>query len=253
MTPGGSSEVIESTPSAEPGPGPAVEAPFGGRSSSPPSPGGEPPLDLGPITPSEKGASLVKPQKSSAQKNRRSPSVRLRQAGLTNELKSYVNDPEDLFLPPKSERPWKYVVLHHSANEVGNYDQIDHEHRKTLGWNGCGYHFIIGNGTGSPDGQIEVSQRWSNQKHGVHCRNGKTPEVNEYGIGICLVGDLDDKPPTPRQIAAAKALVSYLGQRYSIPADHMGSHAQLANSPTACPGKHFPAQAILGSSNLALR
>jgi len=200
-----------------------------------------------------KGASMVRPNSSSAQKNRRSPSTRLRQASLRDQLRPYVNDPDDLFLPPKAERPWKYVVLHHSANEVGNYDQIDHEHKKTLGWAGCGYHFIIGNGTGSPDGQIEVSQRWSNQKHGVHCRNGKTSEVNEYGIGICLVGDLDDKPPTPRQIAAAKALVTYLGDRYSIPTDHMGSHAQLANSPTACPGKHFPTQAILGSRNLALR
>ena len=101
---------------------------------------------------------------------------------------------------------------------------------------------MIGNGTGSPDGQIEVAQRWTNQKHGVHCRNGKNPDVNEYGIGICLVGDLDKAPPTPRQIAAARALVAYLGDRYHIPADHIDTHAHLASSPTACPGKHFPSQ-----------
>ncbi len=241
-----------STPVGEPGP--ALESPIGGSSAggaSPPQPN-EPPLDMPSAAPG-KGASMVTPDSDTPSTTRRSRAPRLRQTSLGNQLRPFVNDPDDLFLPPKAERPWKYVVLHHSANETGNYDQIDKEHRKTLGWAGCGYHFIIGNGTGSPDGQIEVSQRWSNQKNGVHCRNSKTSEMNEYGIGICLVGDLDDKPPTPRQIQAAKNLVAYLSERYSIPGDHIGSHAQLANSPTACPGKHFPAQAILGSRNLALR
>ena len=122
-----------------------------------------------------------------------------------------------------------------------------------LGWEGCGYHFVIGNGTDSPDGKIEVAQRWSNQKNGVHCRNGKNPDVNEYGIGICLVGDLDDSPPTPRQVAAARALVAYLGDRYAISADRIETHAHLANGPTACPGKLFPSAAIFGTESVTLR
>ncbi|MBV8313775.1 MAG: N-acetylmuramoyl-L-alanine amidase, partial [Planctomycetaceae bacterium] len=180
---------------------------------------------------------------------RRSPYGRLRPVTLRERLRPLANDPDDLFQPPKADRPWKYIVLHHSANPDGSYDQIDREHRKVLGWQGCGYHFIVGNGTGSPDGQIEVAQRWTNQKNGVHTRNGKNTDVNEYGIGICLVGDLDKAPPTPRQIAATKALIAYLGDRYQIPPDHIGTHARLANSPTACPGKNFPEQAILGSGN----
>jgi hypothetical protein len=189
----------------------------------------------------------------SAKTGLRSPSGRLRQVGLREGLLPYVNDPGDLFQPPKAERPWKYVVLHHSAKSSGSYDQIDREHREEHGWDGCGYHFVIGNGTGSPDGQIEVAQRWVKQKHGIHCRDGKNPDVSEYGIGICLVGDLDDSPPTPRQIAAAKALVAYLGARYHIPADQIGTHTQLAASPTACPGKHFPVAAILGTGTVAQR
>src|SRR4029077_329987 len=140
----------------------------------------------------------------------RTTPTRLRRVSLREQLTPYTNNPDDLFAPPKADRPWKYVVLHHSANPTGSYGDIDKEHRKRLGWEGCGYHFVIGNGTGSPDGQIEVARRWSEQKHGVHSRNGKHPDVNEYGIGICLVGDLDEAPPTPRQIAAAKALIAYL-------------------------------------------
>ena len=94
------------------------------------------------------------------------------------------------------------------------------------------------------DGQIEVARRWSEQKHGVHCRNGKHPDVNEYGIGICLVGDLDAAPPTARQVAAAKALIAYLSSRYVIASDHVGTHASLAQTPTACPGKYFPTQIV---------
>jgi hypothetical protein len=186
--------------------------------------------------------------------SRRPISTGLQPSSLRQQLLPFTNDPDDLFAPPKADRPWKYVVLHHSATATGSYGEIDQEHRKRLGWDGCGYHFVIGNGTGSPDGQIEVSRRWSEQKHGIHCRNGKNPDVSEYGIGICLVGNLDDTPPTPRQIAAAQTLVAFLGARYKIPADHIGTHAQLASSPTACPGKYFPTRAVLGSnSNLVVR
>ncbi len=139
-------------------------------------------------------------------------------------------------------------MLHHSAAQEGGYDQIDREHRKILGFDGCGYHFVIGNGTGSGDGQIEVAMRWDNQKQGVHCRNAKTHDADEYGIGICLVGDFDQQPPTPRQVAAAQALISYLSQRYKISPSRVTTHAHLAATPTVCPGKYFPAQVLAAAA-----
>ncbi len=202
----------------------------------------------------DRGAGSISPGASLKNTNsRRTASGRVRQASLSERVTPYVNDPGDLFSPPKADRPWKYIVLHHSANETGAYDSIDREHRERLGWQGCGYHFIIGNGSESPDGRIEVARRWTDQKHGVHCRDGKNPDVNEYGIGICLVGDLEKTPPTVKQIAAARALVAYLGDRYHIANDHTETHAHLAASPTSCPGRLFPAQAILGSSGLTVR
>jgi N-acetyl-anhydromuramyl-L-alanine amidase AmpD len=177
----------------------------------------------------------------------------VRQATLREGVRPFVNDPDTLFQPPKADRPWRYIVLHHSASPTGGYDSIDQEHRKRLGWQGCGYHFVIGNGSESPDGQIEVARRWTDQKNGVHCRDARNPDVNEYGIGICLVGDLESSPPTARQVAAARALVAYLGARYQIATDHTETHAHLAASSTSCPGRLFPTQAILGARGLALR
>ena len=54
-------------------------------------------------------------------------------------------------------------------------------------------------------------------------------------------------------VAAAKALVAYLADRYQIPSDHLGAHDEFANGPTACPGKNFPAQAIFGTKHVAAR
>jgi hypothetical protein len=175
---------------------------------------------------------------------------RVRQASSQERLRTFLGESggNDLFYPNKADRPWKYVVLHHSANPSGNYDQIDAEHRKVLGYDGCGYHFVIGNGTGSDDGQIEVAQRWVNQKHGVHCRNAKSSEIDEYGVGICFVGDLDKEPPTPRQVAAAKALVAYLSARYAIDRARVETHSHLAATPTVCPGKFFPTSSFASTS-----
>jgi N-acetylmuramoyl-L-alanine amidase len=178
-------------------------------------------------------------------------SKRIRRTSLSDRLRPYVDDSnaDELLYPNKADRPWRYIVLHHSASPSGNYDQIDGEHRKILGFDGCGYHFVIGNGNGSGDGSIEVSQRWTNQKQGVHCRNAREHAMDEYGIGICLVGDLDQQPPTPRQVAAAQALIAHLSQRYNISGSKVDSHAHLAGTPTVCPGKFFPNDAILSAKS----
>jgi hypothetical protein len=175
------------------------------------------------------------------------PSSRVRRASLNERLRPFLDDSaaNDLMYPNKVDRPWRYIVLHHSASASGNYDQIDAEHRKILGINGCGYHFVIGNGTGSRDGQIEVSQRWINQKQGAHTRNARTHDADEYGIGICLVGDFDKQPPSPKQIAATKALIEYLNKRYNIAPDGLRTHSHLAATTTVCPGKFFPSEAML--------
>jgi N-acetyl-anhydromuramyl-L-alanine amidase AmpD len=172
---------------------------------------------------------------------------RVRRTSSTDRLKPFVDEANanELMYPNKADRPWRYIVLHHSASASGNYDQIDGEHRKILGIDGCGYHFVVGNGTGSRDGQIEVSQRWNNQKQGAHTRNARTHDADEYGIGICLVGDFDQQPPSARQLAATQALITYLSKRYKIASSNVRTHAHLATTKTVCPGRYFPSEAML--------
>jgi hypothetical protein len=169
-----------------------------------------------------------------------------RRSLLRRNLQARVDDPADLFSPPRADRPWRYIVLHHSAHSEGSLAEIDRDHRERLGTSGCGYHFIVGNGTGSPDGRIEVAGRWSDQKGGQHCRDSRVSDINEYGIGICLIGDLDQGPPTAAQVESTRDLIAYLQERYNIPPGNVVTHDVVAKSASACPGRHFPTQALLG-------
>lgn len=138
---------------------------------------------------------------------------------------------------------WRHIVLHHSATEEGNATQFDAEHKKR-GWDGLGYHFVIGNGHGSGDGQIEVGWRWRQQREGAHAGTGNV-EYNRFGIGICLVGNFEKRAPTAKQIDSLVRLMRYLMLRCAIPAKEVVGHKTVRPAPTDCPGKMFPLGEIL--------
>ncbi len=133
-------------------------------------------------------------------------------------------------------RHWKYIVIHHSASYKGSASSIDRYHREEKGWkNGLGYHFVIGNGRGSRDGQIEVGGRWNAQAKGAHAGDD---EYNEYGVGICLVGNFEINRPTRSQISSLVYLIKYLQKCCNIPKRKIIMHRDIKD--TVCPGRHFP-------------
>lgn len=136
---------------------------------------------------------------------------------------------------------WKSIVLHHSATQRGGAKLFDKHHRQK-GWDGLGYHFVIGNGSDTPDGVIEVGSRWQHQKHGAHCKS-RNNFYNEHGIGICLVGDFTRQPPSQRQLESLYKLTRFLSQACKIPAGRIVTH-KLINKKTKCPGDHFPVAAV---------
>lgn len=137
-------------------------------------------------------------------------------------------------------RPWRYIVIHHSATVGGNAQQFDAAHRNR-GWDELGYHFVIDNGNGGLDGRIEVGSRWASQKHGAHTGGTPDNEYNELGIGICLVGDFSTHMPTGAQLAALDRLVAYLVRTYDIPPERVITHRDAPNASTTCPGGLFHA------------
>jgi len=139
-----------------------------------------------------------------------------------------------------SERRWKHIILHHSGTPTGSGKIFDYYHRNVRGMeNGLAYHFVIGNGSESGDGQIEVSERWRRQIQGGHVRSDT---YNQNSVGICLVGDFQRTRPTKHQMKSAIGLVDHIKNGLLGERPDLLLHRDIQE--TICPGKYFPEREI---------
>lgn len=120
------------------------------------------------------------------------------------------------------------IIIHCSANKQGSslrLADIDRYHR-SLGWIGCGYHYVI-----PTDGTIEMGR--PEEMVGAHCKCH-----NRHSIGVCYIGGLaaDGKTPmdtrTEAQKTALRRLLAKLKKRY--PKALIVGHHDL-NPQKACP------------------
>lgn len=120
--------------------------------------------------------------------------------------------------------------MHCSANRAGStlrMADIDRYHR-SLGWKGCGYHYVI-----PTDGTIERGR--PEAQIGAHCKNH-----NRHSIGVAYIGGLagDGKTPcdtrTEAQKSALKRLLGELHKRY--PKALIVGHCDLDPQKPYCPG-----------------
>jgi N-acetylmuramoyl-L-alanine amidase len=140
-------------------------------------------------------------------------------------------------------RRWQYIVVHNSGTRQGNARIFDYYHRHVRHMtNGLAYHFVIGNGTSSGNGEIEIGDRWRRQINGGHVHSDY---LNNIALGICLVGDFNRDQPTRVQLAACEELIRYLRIRcgkidghYAIVRPHREMNPP--RWPTDCPGDAFP-------------
>ena len=149
---------------------------------------------------------------------------------------------------------WRYIVVHNSGTRQGNAKAFDYYHlhvRKMQ--NGLAYHFVIGNGTSTGDGEIEIGNRWRRQLQGGHVHSDY---LNNIALGICLVGDFNRDNPTTRQLEATEELIRYLRMRvgkidrqFAI----VKAHREInpPRWPTDCPGDKFPYRWLHGKFDQA--
>jgi hypothetical protein len=146
------------------------------------------------------------------------------------------------------ERPWQFIVIHHSATTSGSVESIHRSHRSRRdgngkSWLGIGYHFVIGNGNGMLDGEISPTFRWTQQLHGAHSGSLRH---NDRGIGICLIGNFEESKPTTAQRESVTQLIQFLADRYNIRKKRIIGHHQVRA--TACPGRYFPLKEVVEKS-----
>ena len=144
---------------------------------------------------------------------------------------------------PVLRERWRFIIVHNSGTRQGNARIFDYYHRNVRRMrNGLAYHFVIGNGTSSGNGEIEVGDRWRRQINGGHVHSDY---LNNISLGICFVGDFNRSQPTRAQLDSCEELIRYLRdrcgkvERQDIP---VRPHREMnpPRWPTDCPGDDFP-------------
>jgi len=83
-------------------------------------------------------------------------------------------------------------------------------------------HFIVSDG----DQAIETTDLWKRQVDGYHTF-APGHDWNSDSIGICFLGDLDDKALTEQQFSALVALVQTLQKHFKVRSEHVYLNSQL--------------------------
>ena len=145
-----------------------------------------------------------------------------------------IEDVRRLLGPKNYSSGWRTITVHHSGTLQGSARSFHHDHlRRRMG--GLFYHFVIGNGTSTPDGAIEVGWRWKKQ----------VPANRPYDIQICLVGDFDRQDVSDKQFTTLVYLITALRDEYGISISNVRRHNDIKGKHTDCPGKRFPFQRLI--------
>ena len=132
---------------------------------------------------------------------------------------------------PVAAGRWQYIYIHHSRTPAGTAATVASDE------GGPCDHFVIGNGDGCVDGEIQLTQQWTQQLSITHPPGGVT-HVDPACISICMIGDFDRVRPTAAQSRRLTELVASLQSRLHIPAGHVLTIDQPASS--AGIGRRFP-------------
>jgi len=121
----------------------------------------------------------------------------------------------------------RYIVLHHSGTPNGNVAIFRDYHIHHNGWRDVGYHYVITNGNGGNDGEVQEGRH-------LLFTGAHAPGRNKDSVGVCLVGDFLQGKPTSAQMSALYRLIEELMQKYPIVPDRILAHKEVR--PTDCPG-----------------
>jgi len=134
---------------------------------------------------------------------------------------------------PADRTSWQYIYIHQSKSFAGNATSLAPQ-------GDMGDHFLIGNGDGLVDGEIQMTQRWNLQQPPAPPQG--VGNMNANVISVCVVGDFDQTRPSAAQFHRLADLTKTLQARYRIAPENVMLYPE---APTAGGiGKHFPMTAL---------
>lgn len=115
------------------------------------------------------------------------------------------------------------IVVHHTAMDNAQIENIAKFHVKERNWNSIGYHFVIN--------ENGIIHQTSNLLHVTNHTKG----FNRNAIGIALNGNYSKRPVPKRVIEILRALIKELVRLYLI--KDINKHCDCCK--TECPGLNF--------------
>lgn len=107
---------------------------------------------------------------------------------------------------------WNSIEIYHSDTKAGNIEQLA-SLSGLAGPEDIDCHFVICNGLGGSDGQIQSTEKWQKQWSIVAGQNWCS---SDRAVRICIIADCKTARPTDFQIKRAEALVEELCKKFNI-------------------------------------
>ncbi len=110
---------------------------------------------------------------------------------------------------------WRCIEIYYSGTKAGNIDQLA-SMSGLAGPEDINCHFVVCNGLGGDDGQIQSTEKWQRQWSAIP---GRTWYGSGQTIRICVIADPDGANwtgPTDFQIKRTESLVEGLCREFDI-------------------------------------
>jgi len=113
----------------------------------------------------------------------------------------------------QSQSRWSCIEVYYSGTKAGNIEQLA-SLNGLAGSEDINCHFVICNGLGGSDGQIQPTEKWQRQWSIIP---GRTWYGGGLTIRLCVIADPPQRAyPTDFQIKRAEALVEKLCRKFDI-------------------------------------
>jgi len=145
-------------------------------------------------------------------------------------LSSYYRlTPTDTAIFSRVRQPldhWQAIEIYYSGTRVGNIEWLaslnGYKDSKDLN---C--HFVICNGYGGEDGQIQTTEKWLDQ---AAVESEENWEDNRKIIHVCIISDGKTALPTDCQVKRAETLLETLYRHFRISPQHVRTLGSLTEN-----------------------
>ncbi|QAT84317.1 hypothetical protein EJ065_2745 [Corallococcus coralloides] len=158
--------------------------------------------------------------------------------------------------PPNTHLPLTRIVVHHTADPLGQTVKELESKERLAGYADMPYHFVI-----TKNGEIYEGRRINIVgAHAGEFKNNKdiTKDPDYKSIGIVLTGDFESRmengwspdKPTQAQLASLQQLLNHLVLKYSLSPDSILKHSEVKRDgkPKVCPGEHLSPHVDIGKT-----